>query len=133
MLRLGIAILLASPPDTTSGDKENFPAPRKNGFIKSWPTPAATSINSLRSDYSTASQGINTQDLKVALSGQQVADADDVNDSVLRVRSNLPADRRQGLRFDPFTSWLMISAVFTCPRANAFRARGSSARLHQLI
>jgi hypothetical protein len=80
-----------------------------------------------------ASQGIDTQVLKVALSGQWAAEASEVGKSALRVRSNLPGDRHQGLRLDPSIFRQMILAVFTCSRGNICRAGGSSARLHQLV
>jgi len=71
--------------------------------MEPWTTPvAANSISAdfLRPNHSIVSHGIDTQDLKVVLSGEQTAEAGAVHKSALGVRSNLPADRRQGLHLD---------------------------------
>lgn len=104
VLWLAFTLLLFLVPraDTTSANKENLNTPTKKAST-SWTTPVAAnsiSVDFLRPNQSIVSHGIDTQDLKVVLSGEQTAEAGAVHKSALGVRSNLPADWRQGLRLD---------------------------------
>lgn len=67
--------------------------------IETWTAPVAanSSVDFLNSDHSIVSRGIDTQDLKAALSDER---EETINKAALGVRSNLPADQRKGLRLN---------------------------------